>query len=246
MKKIAYASVGLLAAIMLIVAMPGTAKAVDIYSLSIVGANGSLSWTGMPLDTLNGKNFTFTAITGLDAGDNPVETYTVPTGYTGTVSFTTDGVYSSTDSANKSGTKGTLNTTFDGGTITVAETKGASTITLVSGTFDTDSLAATSVWNNVNGKYNATNGVQGTFSSATLDAALASYFAVSQNASGSIQLDSWNIIGASSVTPQCLLVGNTSGGVVTVETSPVPVPPAMMLFAPGLLGLVGFRKRITK
>jgi len=244
MKKIAYASAGLLAAIMLIVAMPGTAKATDIYSLSIVGANGSLSWNGPGLDTLNAKNFTFTAITGLDVNDDPVETYSVPVGYTGTISFTTDGIYSSTDKVN--GTKGTLNTTFDGGTITVKETNGINTFILASGTFDTDSLAASSVWNKVSGKYNATNSIQGTFSSATLSSILASYFDVSPDASGFIQLDSWNIKGAASVTPQSLLVGNTSGGFVTVETSPVPVPPALMLFAPGLLGLVGFRKRITK
>jgi hypothetical protein len=243
MNRILFGIAGFIMALALVATAPGTAAA-DTYSLSILASDGTLSWSG---GNLNAMNFSFSEIVGEDANGNATSTFTLPSGYVGNVSFSTSGGYTSMRTPLSGGSTGILNTTFTTGTITVTETKGAITTTLLTGTFDSDALVATSVWNKIasgeyKGDYNAVNGVIGGFSLASLDNVLTTFFNVSPAASGSIELDSWNVYHVTPLTSQNVLFGNANG-MVTIETTPVPIPGALMLFAPGLFGLVGLRKR---
>jgi hypothetical protein len=97
-----------------------------------------------------------------------------------------------------------------------------------------------------------------TFENGTLLPALATYYNILQTVSGDVTTDvnraslgTVNLPGS----PQTLLAPSGSGkGLVTPfisnahidmsVTSAVPVPPSLLLFAPGLLGLVGMGKRL--
>lgn len=144
---------------------------------------------------------------------------------------------------------------FSGGTFTVAQT-GTGTVFL-SGTLDPFDLIAQRSGKTASAITAASvhSSLDAVFEDATLLPALAAYYNIQPTASGDLTMDV-NRLGLGTTllpdSPQTLLAAtlsppvtpNISAAYVDMSVPAVPIPPTLMLLAPGLLGLVGMRKRL--
>jgi hypothetical protein len=247
MKRCLLMFFGAVLAVALLSTVPATADATQTVSLWIDVSGGALSWSG---NVLTGKDFSFTRIVGYDENGDVTGTYTLGTGVAGNVSFVTSGTPASAISYNGAGKNsvGTVSTVFSGGAISVSAGSGSGSEVLISGSFDPASgspLTATTSWGKSK-TYSGGSILQGEFTFANVDSALMSYFDIARDASGSFDLFQWRFSGATSLSPQSILSGKNIDGSVSVQAQSVPVPVAVLLFAPGLLGLIGFRKRVER
>ncbi len=227
MKARSVVMAGLLIGVLLFAA-PGICAATETWTLSLNVTGGNLSWVSGSLV----GSFAFSEIVGYDSSSNITKTYAT----NGTLTFT----LSTHDNINSTGRQ----TVFDAGTITL---RGSGGTTLISGSLGTDeTLTAYTNWNKWATGYKSTNSLSGVFSSSTVSSLIAAYFNIGPEASTNLYLTPWTVFGVASNMRKELLVGSGLTGDANAEVTPVPLPSALLLFAPALLGLVGMRKRLRK
>jgi len=207
-------SVGLVFALALLLFAPASSQAVPVVDFGLYGVS-SVAFNGTDL-----------------TGTLPVVSVTAPGFVSGTLSFTTGGV---------TGIPTATNVNFGpGGSFSIVGSYdfGPST-TLLAGTFGQSTISAL----NVAGSPFQYNVVIGGFTATTIDPAFSSHYfggVVPVAIDGGFNIGFLLLAPQSLSTPFSYPAISASGD---FSGAAVPLPPAVLLFAPGLLGLVGLRKR---
>jgi hypothetical protein len=261
MRKVLFTIASLLAAVALLAALPtpSVALPLDTIDLYVDASSGSMAWNS---STFTASNIKVSDITGVTAGNLTV---TYPTNYSNMVldiTATYTGVDSS-QSAFAHGVQTQAGYSFSGGTFQVIQI-GPTPMTnkvFLSGTLDSFDLIAKRTGTTAS-KIEAASvqsSLDATFENGILLPAIATYYNILQTVSGDVTMDVNRInLGTNSVnlpgSPQTLLAHSVTGKSLVTPfisnahidmsvTSAVPIPGAFTLLAPGLLGLVGLRKR---
>ena len=233
----------------------------DTIGLTVDANSGTIAWNGTgPSQTLSVSGIKVLDL--VSESDMGVATpYTIPTDLYATFTSGTFITGSKTVTSAVGGSDKTVTYGFNaGGSFTVYE---GSTI-WISGDLDAFTLTAQRAGSTA-AKVQASSvvsSIDATFEDGVVAAFLASYYNIDPSVAGtfSLNVDRTKISSAAlPTTPQTLLTSSTSpypfvnGAQIDMSTtaaiiplgpgSPVPVPPTLLLFAPGLMALVGLRKK---
>jgi hypothetical protein len=256
MRKVLFTIAGLVAAFGLLAGLPSpsTATPLNTIDLYVDASSGSIAWSGT---TLTASNIKVSEIAGDTTGSSTPVIY--PTTYNNMVldiTATYTGV-DPTQSKSKLGAQTQAGYNFSGGTFQVIQIGPTPTTNkvILSGTLDSFDLIAQRTGGSKSAIESATvkSSLDATFEDGTLLPAVATYYNILQTVSGDVNIDV-NRAGLGTVNlpgaPQTLLAPGSSVTPIISNahidmsvTSAVPVPPSLALLAPGLFGLVGFRKR---